>query len=927
MAGDIGFRDRIKGTKWHTLSVKEASLVLGSDPDKGISPDEASRRLAEVGPNRLEEKPPRTFFGMFLTQFKETLVLILIVASLISASLGELEDSVVILAIVFLNATLGALQENKAEQALRALKAMVRPRARVIRSDILEIPVTEIVPGDILLLGAGDSVPADARLVEAVRLSVDESALTGESVPVEKDPEWSVPEDGLIGEQKSMVFMGTIVTAGRAKALVVRTGMDTQIGTIAEMLREAPKEPTPLQRRLAQLGRYLSLGALGIIAIVFVTGLWRGEPVLEMFMTSVSLAVAAVPEGLPAVVTIVLALGLHRMSRRNAIIRKLSAVETLGTATVICSDKTGTLTKNEMTVTEIFTPSGHWRVTGVGYRPVGSFEKLDLGREEIADKERPREETKELLPVGPSDEYLRRILAAAALCCDSRLVGDVNQGGDTYRIIGDPTEGALVVAAAKAGLAQDQLNRDHPRLAEIPFDSSRKMMTTFHQIEGRTVSFTKGAPDILLSRCTCWFDGKLKKQMDESTKQRFLEAYSGMASRGLRVIALASREWVTLPDKLEDLDPSEVETDMAFMALFGMHDPPRPEARDAVGLCRKAGIVPIMITGDHETTAVAIAKETGILERDYEVVTGERLEKLDDEELKKLASKTAVYARVSPKHKLRIVKALRSHGHVVAMTGDGVNDAPALRQADIGVAMGITGTEVAKEASDMVILDDNFATIVNAVEEGRVIFDNIRRTIHYLLSCNIGEIIAIFFAILIGIGSPLTPIQILWLNLITDGPPALALGLEKAYVGVMSRPPRNPREGIFAHGLATKISWQGLIIGVASFGAYSTALFTGRTLEQAHTMAFLTMSFSQLFHSFNVRSERSLLKIGLLSNPQLIYAFIVSAALQLIVVLAPPLMSVFDTAHLILLDWAILMCLSFAPVLIVELTKAYLPFR
>ena len=917
--------------KWHSLSLQEAIHGLGSTPDEGLSRDEAIRRLGVFGPNRLEEKPPRTLASMFIGQLKETLVLVLIAASAISALLGELKDAAVIFAIVFMNALLGALQENKAESALKALKAMVRPRAKVVRSGVVsEIPVDEVVPGDVIFLDAGDLVPADARLIEAVRLSVDESALTGESVPVEKDPHANLPGNTFLGERTNMLFMGTVVTAGRAKALVVSTGMGTEIGAIAELLKETAQEPTPLQRRLAALGKCLSLAALGIIAVVFLAGVFRGEGLLDMFMTSVSLAVAAVPEGLPAVVTITLALGLQRMSRRKAIIRKLSAVETLGTATVICSDKTGTLTKNEMTVTEIFTPLGHWRVGGAGYNPAGSFERVDSAGGEFV------------------DEYLKRVLTGAVLCCDARISPSDRVPGhpgpgdrertpqaegrtcqesqslsDSFTIIGDPTEGALVIAALKAGLSQEELNRRCPRLSEIPFDPSRKMMTTFHAAEGRVLSFTKGAPDVVLSRCTKVYGKDMGEEpLTEELKRLLLEANRMMASRGLRVLALASRGWQTVPENPDPAGPSSAETEMTFMALFGMHDPPRPEAVRAVSMCKRAGIMPVMITGDHQITATAVAEQVGIFGRDAMTLTGEDLERIDDRELSQMTPRTQVYARVPPKHKLRIVRALQSHGHVVAMTGDGVNDAPALRQADIGIAMGITGTEVAKEASDMVILDDNFATIVNAVEEGRVIFDNIRRSIHYLLSCNVGEILAIFFAILIGIGSPLTPIQILWLNLVTDGPPALALGLERAYGGVMSRPPRNPREGVFSGGLGFKIFWQGLLIGIVSFTAYGVALTSGRSVEEAHTMAFLTMSLAQLFHSFDVRNESSLLKIGLLSNPHLVYAFLISLGLQLVVVLSPPLRELFGTVQPAGIDWALILALSLGPAAAVELTKA-----
>ena len=885
--------------KWYSLDVQEVSRELGTDPEVGLDIEEAARRLRDYGPNALEEKPPRSVLSMFIGQMKETLVLILVAAAVISAILGEWEDSIVILIIVALNAVIGVVQENKAEHALRALKEITKPSAKVVRGGkVLQVSAEEIVPGDLVLLDAGDSVPADARLIEAASLRTNESTLTGESMPVEKRPAVIGGEQVPIGDRINMLFMGTTVTGGRGKAIVVETGMKTQLGRIAQLLDEAAPESTPLQQRLSKLGKTLGIAAGVIVALVFLIGLWRGENLLQMFLVAISLAVAAVPEGLPAVVTIVLALGVTRMSRHRAIIRKLPAVETLGTATVICSDKTGTLTKNEMTVTRIYVAGGLFQVTGTGYAPTGKF--LDPDSNEIS----------------PLDnENLKLMLLGGMLNSDAQL----EDTGEGHRVIGDPTEGALVVAAAKAGLSRSALAKKSPRVAEIPFDSDRKMMTTFHEIDGSIPSFTKGAPDVLLGRCTGVLTDEGPVPLNDETRRRLLEVNSQLASEGQRVLALATRRWSELPTALST---ETVERDLTFVGFFALQDPARPEAKEAVAVSRRAGIRTVMITGDHLETAMAIARELDILRPGEETLTGDQLERMSEEELKNVVNRVTVYARVSPEHKLRIVKALKYHDHVVAMTGDGVNDAPALKRADIGASMGITGTEVAKEASDMVLQDDNFATIVRAVEEGRTIYNNIRGSIQYLLSCNTGEIVAIFSALLLGLGSPLSPIQILWLNLVTDGPPALALGLEPPLKGIMRRPPRKAKESLFSGGVGYRILWQGLMIGLLSLTAYFLALRWGRTLEEAHTMAFITMAMSQLVHSFNVRSmTQSLFTIGFGTNRSLIYAFLLSSAALLIVVFHPFLRDVFETALLRSSDWAVVISLSIAPLVLVEISK------
>jgi P-type Ca2+ transporter type 2C len=889
----------MKDKKWHSLAKDELCRELKVSEGVGLETADAVCRLKEHGPNALEEKPGRSLISIFFSQMKEVLVLILLVAAVISAFLGEWEDAIVILIIVVLNAVIGVIQENKAENALKALKDMTKPSAKVLREGkVMQISAEEVVPGDIILLDAGDSVPADARLVESASLQSNESALTGESVPAEKTTAAISAEQVSIGDRKNMLFMGTTITSGRGRAIVVGTGMNTELGRIARMLEDTVPESTPLQQRLAKLGTVMGIAACGIVTLVFAIGIWRGEDLLEMFMVAISLAVAAVPEGLPAVVTIVLALGVTRMSRRKAIIRKLPAVETLGTATVICTDKTGTLTKNEMTVTRVFTAGRFFEVTGSGYAPEGIF--LDQDGNDVSPLD---------------DRNLALTLLGGLLNCDARLE-ETEKG---HRIIGDPTEGALVVAASKAGLNRETVSENSPRLDEIPFDSERKMMTTFHQVNGQLRSFTKGAPDLILGRCTGMLTQDGSSEMDDDSQRMLLEINSQLASQGQRVLALADRLWTEIPDPLA---PETAERELTFIGFFAIHDPPRDEAKEAVAICRKAGIRTVMITGDHLETAAAIARELDILRPGDKSLSGDQLEQMSDEELKNIVNEVTVYARVSPEHKLRIVEALKSQGHIVAMTGDGVNDAPALKKADIGAAMGISGTEVAKEASDMVLQDDNFTTIVRAVEEGRTIYNNIRGTVQYLLSCNTGEIVTIFTALLLGFGSPLSPIQILWLNLVTDGPPALALGLEPPQKGIMDIPPRKPKEGLFSGGVGARILWQGAMIGLLSLTAYLLALRWGRTVEEAHTMTFVTMALSQIVHSFNVRSMNlSLFTIGFGTNRSLIYAFLTSAAALLVVIFIPFLRGVFETVLLRPSDWALVLGLSLAPLVLVEISK------
>ncbi|MFY9139805.1 MAG: calcium-translocating P-type ATPase, SERCA-type [Thermacetogeniaceae bacterium] len=889
----------MKGQKWYVMDLGKIGEILGTDLHQGLSPEEAERRLGEYGPNVLKEPPPRSIFSMFIDQIKEVLVLILIAAAVISGLVGEWADSLVIMIIVMLNACLGVYQEHKAEEALKALKKMTKPVAKVIRAgSTCEVNVESLVPGDIVLLEAGDSLPADIRLTETISMQTNEAALTGESVPVEKDTAPLEKENVGIGDRKNMGFMGTTVTTGRGRGIVVATGMSTELGKIAELIQATPPESTPLQRRLGELGKYMGIIAGVIVLIVFLTGLLRGEELLGMFMIAISLAVAAVPEGLPAVVTIVLAMGVTKMSRRRAVVRRLPAVETLGTVTVICSDKTGTLTKNEMTVTRLYTDGQNFEVTGVGYEPEGEF---------IDDQGNAIE------PL--SNQNLMFMLMGGLLCTDAEM----KKADDNWRVIGDPTEGALVVAAAKTGLRKTELERESPRLAEIPFDSGRKMMTTFNRINDKIYSFTKGAPDLLVARCSSILKGTGFEPLSEEDRKQLLKINSRWASQGERVLALAIREWKEVPEKPK---ADQVENDMTFVGYFSMIDPARPEVKEAVDVGKGAGIRTVMITGDHRDTAVAIARELGIWHEGDNAVSGEQLQKMDDQELKRVVLNTTVFARVSPEDKLRIVTALKEHKHVVAMTGDGVNDAPALKRADIGVSMGITGTEVAKEASSMVLMDDNYATIVSAVEEGRTIYSNIRKSIHYLLSCNIGEIITIFSSILVGVGSPLTAIQILWLNLVTDGLPALALGVEPAEKDVMKQPPRKPDEGVFAGGMGVKIVWQGIVIGLLALAVYLLALRWGRTLPEAHTMTFATMALMQLVHSFNARSmEHSIFNLGIASNRSLIFAFFASAAITAAVIFVPFLREFFDTALLRVSDWFVVFGFALIPLIIVEISK------
>jgi Ca2+-transporting ATPase len=901
--------------KWYRKEITAIVRDLESDLTKGLTAGAILAGQEKHGRNELAEKPGKSIIAMFLDQFKDFLIILLFIAAAISGFLGEWLDSIVILVIVALNAFLGVFQEFKAEKSLAALKKLAAPLAKVVREGrVLQIPAEGLVPGDIFILEAGDFVPADGRLFEAVNLKVEESALTGESVPVEKTI--AVYHEELpLADQKNSVFMGTIVTYGRGRGMVTATGMETEIGKIATLIQAIEPESTPLQEKLAEFGKQLGFFALGICALIFILGGLRDQHWIEMFLTAVSLAVAAIPEGLPAIVTIVLALGVQRLAKQRAIIRKLPAVETLGAATVICSDKTGTLTQNQMTVRRVYTVGESYEVTGLGYQPTGEYLLKDR-------------------PVAvPENSGLRLTLLAGALCNDANLISETVDDQKVWKIIGDPTEGALVVAAAKIGLERSELQELYQRMLEIPFDSDRKLMTTIHQgrlpeahlsqVEQATPkglwAITKGAPDMVLNRCNAYLTDKGIVKLEAAALDELLKVNAGMASQALRVLGVAVRR---MPEAGQ-IHLDRVEEELIFIGFWGMIDPPRLEVRDSIAECRQAGIMPVMITGDHRDTAAAIATELGLLSGDKLVMNGQELDKLSEPELTAKIEQIAVYARVSPENKVRIVNAFREKGHVVAMTGDGVNDAPALKRADIGAAMGITGTDVAKGAAEMVLADDNFATIVNAIREGRTIYENIKKAICFLLSCNIGEICAILFAIILQFPVPLLAIQILWVNLVTDSLPALALGMEPAEPGIMKRQPRSKAEGIFEVGMKRTIFIEGILIGIFTLLAFKIGQNFGGSLEQARTMAFATLSFSQLFHVFNFRSlKESIFKRGMVNNQFLIGAALLSGMVQAVVMLVPFLREIFSLAKLDLIHWGYVLLFSAVIIPLVELWKA-----
>ncbi|MDD3277332.1 MAG: cation-translocating P-type ATPase [Lachnospiraceae bacterium] len=848
---------------------------LSSNTRVGLTTKQVAERTEKHGVNKLREKKKKSSVQRFFDQFKDVMILILIVAAAISFVIacmegnpGEFFEPVLILLIVILNAVMGMMQESKAEKALDALKSMSAPHARVLRDGEEKIiDAAELVPGDMIRLEAGDFIPADARLLRSTSLKSEESALTGESVPSEKDAEYIADETSPLGDRSNMVFSGCSITYGTASAIVTATGMDTEMGKIANLLDNETETQTPLQKKLSQLGKYLGIVALAACGIIFVVGLMNGIPVMEIFMTAVSLAVSAIPEGLPAIVTIVLSIGVQRMVKRNALIRRLPAVETLGSASIICSDKTGTLTQNRMTLVKAY-------LDGADIEPVTT----------------------------ENSEAIKKLLCYGTLCCDGSVVFHEHE----EQHIGDPTETSIVLAAHKNGMPKEALGKQYPRLAELPFDSDRKLMSTINSIDGKNMVIVKGAFDMMATRCVAGDLEKAKRITEE------------MSADALRVLAVAYKEIDTIPEKLTSED---IENGLTLMGLVGMIDPPRPEAKEAVATCRKAGIKPVMITGDHVVTASAIAQELGILEPGDLAITGADLDAMTDSELDKRVEHISVYARVSPENKIRIVKSWQRKGQVVSMTGDGVNDAPALKAADIGCAMGITGTDVAKGAADMTLTDDNFATIVEAVKEGRGIYANIKKVVGFLLGTNIGEVITVFAAMLFWHKTPLLSMQLLWINLVTDSMPAIALGMEAVEPDIMNKKPKPKDEGIFAHGLGIRVVLQGLMFAILTLIGFKVGENVTGTLVGGQTLAFMVLSLSQVVQAFNMRSEHSIFKIGVFSNHKLNWAALASVVLVAIVMFTP-LSTAFGLMTLPVNLYLLGLGLSLVPVVVMEISKA-----
>ena len=859
-------------SQWYSKTTDEVLKELNVNAQSGLTDSEAKKRLDKYGPNELKGAERESLFKRFLDQMKDPMIIVLLIAavlSFVSSGFTDWVDSVIILLIVIVNAVISISQEDNAEKALEALRKMSAPLAKVMRGGTLtRVETNLLVPGDIIVLEAGDLVRADARILEAANLKADEAAMTGESVPVSKSALNSLPEETALGDRKNMVISSTVITNGRATCVVTSTGMETEVGQIAGMLMNEEDSETPLQKKMAEISKVLSIVCLGVCMVMFFVGLFYQRPILEIFMSAVALAVAAIPEGLAAVVTIVLALGVQRMVKRNAIVKKLPAVETLGCASVICSDKTGTLTQNKMTVVEV------WALC-------------------------------------PAERALA--LTIGALCNDTVLTYEKDGSPKTA---GDPTETAFVDIACKEGIDKNELEKSMPREAELPFDSERKMMSTIHPLaDGGYRVMVKGAPDVLLGRCL----------VSKECEQAVLTSNGEMAGRALRVLGVAYKDISSIP---AELTSEELENGLTFVGLIGMIDPPRLEVKQAVAECYSAGIRPVMITGDHKLTAVAIAKELDIFRDGDQAITGEDLDAMSQEELNQKVDQYSVFARVSPEHKMRIVKAWQFKGKVVAMTGDGVNDAPALKVADIGCAMGITGTDVAKGAADMILTDDNFSTIVHAVEQGRGIYSNIKKSIQYLLSCNIGEIITIFVATALNFHQmPLIPIQLLWLNLVTDSLPALALGMEPVEAGIMEEKPRDPKDSIFAHGFAASMVFYGVLVGIVTLAAYTLGEYVLSDPETADgvacTMSFATLVFCELTRAFAVRSERhSIFKIGIFSNSMMNKAFAVGLILQLVVLLIPPLQEIFGVMSLNAAEWGIVVLLALVPLITSEIFKA-----
>ena len=865
---------------WHTLSSIEVEKKLNTNFSRGLSSKEAEKRAKVFGKNKLDEKKKVSFISKLIAQFKDFMIIILLIAAVISAIISYVEgsndymDSIIIVAIVFFNAMMGIIQENKAEKSLEALRKLSAPVAKVKRDGkVVNIESSNLVPGDVIILEAGNLVPADCHLVKAFNLKVEESALTGEAVPVLKDPSVILKQNVPLGDMLNTVFSSTIVTNGHGEAIVTDIGMSTKVGTIAKMIITDESPQTPLQKKLSDVGKKLGTACIIICIAIFIIGLIKKISFIEIFMTSIGLAVAAIPEGLPAIVTIMLSIGVTKMAKKNAIIRKLPAVETLGSSSVICSDKTGTLTQNKMKVVKI---------TGVNG----------------------------ILESGINSKDFNFVLELGSMCNDSI----VEYSGRKATVNGEPTEAAIVTAGIKYGAYSTKLKE---RVNEIPFDSGRKMMTTIHKTKTGYRIVTKGAPDVILKRCSNYYSNSNTYTLNRSNLSSIESNNEKMANEALRVIAVSFKDVDSLP---RNIDSNSIEKDLNFVGLIGMIDPPREGVFEAILTCKKAGIKTVMITGDHILTAKAIASNLGILSKNDLAITGEELDKIPQNKLEKDIMKYSVFARVTPEHKVRIVKAFKARGAIVAMTGDGVNDAPALKNADIGVSMGLNGTDVAKNASDMILTDDNFVTIVEAVKEGRHIYDNIRKAVHFLIATNVGEIVTIFFGLLLGLESPLLAIQLLWINLVTDSFPAIGLGLEPIDKAIMHKKPKDPKKGLFSDGLWSKIFFEGTMIGLLTLFAFTVGNHL-YGLEVARTMAFISLSMLELVHSFNIRSENSIFEIGIFKNKYLNIAFLAGAILQIAVVVIKPIAKIFDVVPLNTTQWIFTFAISITPIVIMEFKK------
>ena len=875
---------------WHEMNIYEVLKEKNTDERIGLSTDEAKKRRIEYGLNKLNQKKKESLFIKFIKQFNDFMIIILIIASIISLVLAKMEgtndyiDSIIIIAIVIFNAILGLIQESKAEKSIEALQKMSSPTAKVKRDEkIIEVSSEEIVPGDIVILEAGKFVPADCRLINSYNLKIEEAALTGENIPVEKDAKKILKKDIAMGDMVNFAFATTIVIGGHAEAVVTETGMNTRVGRIANMIINDESPETPIQKKLGEVGKNLGIICLGICFLIFIIGIFKKIEIKEMFMTSVGLAVAAIPEGLPAIVTIVLSIGVTKMAKKNAIIRKLPAVETLGSSSVICSDKTGTLTQNKMTVVNLSNINGEIQ-----------------------------------------NQYDKNFLLELGSMCTDVTLGIRNQTNEKYNLgeiyiaDGEPTEKAIVQKALDSNINKEKLYREYERITDIPFSSERKLMTTIHKTEDGYRIITKGAPDVLINKCNRYYFNGTELNLDNNNKNKVKIINEEMAQKALRVLAVGYKDVKELPEQLD----VNIENNLTFVGLIGMIDPPREGVKESIKICKNAGIKTVMITGDHIITAKAIARELGILYGKDLAITGKELDNISDKELEKNIMRYSVFARVSPEHKVRIVNAYRKAGNVVAMTGDGVNDAPALKNADIGIAMGQNGTDVAKNASDMILTDDNFVTIVSAVKEGRNIYDNIKKAIHFLIATNVGEIVTIFFGLLLGLESPLLAIQLLWINLVTDSIPAIALGLERPEIDIMDKKPKNPKKGIFADGLWGNIFVEGMMIGILTLLAFSIGN-NKYGLEIARTMAFVCLGMLELVHSFNIKSDKSIFKVGIFENRFLIGAFLLGTILQCGIVFVPMFTKIFKLTQLNIIQWVYCIIISILPIFIIECQKKF----